>query len=178
MPMTDHQTGQNAYLPWSKGLWRCIVTSRDKWHNFFPIPQYQTCQAGDLSCGLLPVKLYTFSLVVYNIKWQTENIISLLLIQCLWPPTWQRSGKQWGAPTHKVTWSFIYKILWGHLINYTSYIFSPTKPMATKHEKVMIYCKRDAPVKHHSILHIWSGEGKGTLMQIWKSANFFVFTRT
>ena len=86
----------------------------------------------------------------------TKNISQLPL--CLWPPTWQGSDMQWGAPTHKVIWCFSNLLLWGYVKNLIHYISTSTTTMATKHGKVVTYCERFPLIKPHDPLITWSYE--------------------
>ena len=112
---------------------------------------HQTWKVGDFSWGA-PIHLVT---------WPLNHMV--LLDYGL--------DIQWRASIHKVTWSFNHIVLWCHVINWIFYISTCTRPMATKHGKVLTYreglpptatmpmvtklvriqrnCKRLPPLKHN-----------------------------
>ena len=64
----------------------------------------------------------------------------------------------WGAPTQEVIWSFNHMALRGHTTNEMCDISTFTRPVDTKHGKVMIYCEGRPPIKSHKPSKTWSHE--------------------
>lgn len=61
---------------------------------------------------------------------------------------------QLGAPTYKVAWFFNHVILWGHITNLTFYIFTYTRPLATKYGKMVTYREGHPLINVHSPLNM------------------------
>ena len=127
-----------------------IKLSRDIWKtlylNFHETYGCQTWESGGFECGLIIHQVRQPVDKWHKILWQMKNLLNSLSREL--PLSNLTEG--WlmirsHMSNHKATYSFDHVFTWVHVTNELHYIFTSTRPIATKLNRVMA-CNEEPPL--------------------------------
>ena len=132
-------------------FWRfdyVIKLSRDRWKtlylNFCETNGYQTWQSGEFQCGLI-IHEVTQS-VDHEVTWQTKNVLNSLsrdLLLSNMTEGWLIIKSH--MSNHSARYSFDHVFTSVHVTNELCYIFTSTRPISTKLNRMMA-CNEELPL--------------------------------